>query len=209
MTINNSDLKQRFSYGDWKLETMEELLDLNEPVVRAILSLIPSDTLVVALHNETKEIKDHFLNNCSERLRKHLIDQMKTAGHSLSAIQAAQEVLLSITQEQCSQLEQRLWDEMISTLPTENLPEGDIKLIYSLDHPETKRWMDKTPIKQQLQILTDDDDSAQFWETKMKPVIGEKEAGIIEQNWEKYEPQFSWEIEISRALVTSHINKQR
>lgn len=75
----------------------ENLVDVDDRGIQALLREISSDTLILALKGAGEELKDNFLRNMSKRASEMLVDDMEAKGPvRLSEVETAQKEILSI-----------------------------------------------------------------------------------------------------------------
>lgn len=208
---NEEDLKQRFPVGEWSVDGLEDLLDMTGPAIQRILRMISSYELVNALYLCSDELKQHIITNMSRRADEMLEDDLKmvhpaTTPPSSLEIKGAQEELIRISTEQYAEMEQEEWDKLMYLLPSEPLPhELDLNLLFSLDVNATKNWMEKVVSMEQLvHAVALDDEWYPLWEKEIEPQISKKALELLAEDIETLQPQFSWQVEVSRRLITFH-----
>jgi len=76
--------------------SMEDLILLTVKMIQDLTREIQMKDLGMALRTEKEELRDHFLNNISKRMKEEVEDILNGSPQPLSKVQEAQEKILSL-----------------------------------------------------------------------------------------------------------------
>ena len=202
---NEEELKQQFPFGDWSVDSIEELLDVRYKGIQEILRHMSGEQLIHTIYQATDELKQYMFSNMSGRYSEMMQADLAKAKPSQLEIKEAQLELMRVAKEQVALLEQREWEELMLLLPKDPLPDkADLAQIFSMNENDTKAWMDKVKLIILIHAMAMDDEWNTLWEKKVEPLISKKALDLRESEMDSLLPQFAWQIEIARRLITYH-----
>ena len=201
---NEAEFKQMSGFGNWSIENMNDFLGMTNPVIQSTLRQIPSHLLLNAIFPCSDELKKHFLDNLSGRLRQISIEELKGIAPTKKESAQAQTVLLESATGQLADYELSRWQKLMSKLPDQPLAkEADLSFLLSLNGEKTKLWMDNIHIDQLVHATCLDDEWYELYEQKIEPQFSEPAKKMITNHIFDQKPQFTWEVEIARLLITT------
>ena len=208
LPANEAELRIKYNYGSWSIDFMDDFLDITNPVIQNTLRQISTHQLLNAIAPCSDKIKNHFLDNLSGQLRAIAIEDMKGITPTKEAFTQAQIALIETATEQMAECEKFRWQELMQQLPdTQLTEEPNLDLLLSLDEVKTKLWMDSINTTQLISAVCLDDDWHELYQQKIIHQLSERAKEMITNDIYNYRPQFAWEVEIARLLITSFANR--
>ena len=208
LPANEAELKIRFNYGDWSIDCMDDFLDITNPVIRNTLRQISSHQCLNAIFPCSDKLKKHFLNNMSGCLGEMAKESLEGITPTKKESTQAQIALIETATEQMADCEKFRWQELMQQLPeTQLAEEPNLDLLLPLDDEKTKLWMDSINTTQLINAVCLDDDWHELYQQKITYQLSERAKEMITDDIYNYRPQFAWEVEIARLLITSFANR--
>lgn len=200
--INEAELKKRFPFGQWSIESVEDLLETNCFTIQMILPHIDYEYLLHVLYSCSENFKQYVFYNMSGRYEKICQFDLAAESPTFEEQEKAREALVYVSREVRTQLEEKVWQQLMLKLPEAPLPNvPDFKAVFALNEKQTKDWVEKLELEQLIHAMALDDEWHQLYEEKVEPLIRNKMEECTEKELDNMLPQYKWQIEIARRLV--------
>lgn len=202
---NEPELKKRFLLGNWSVDSVEDLLEVNCFTFQMILPHIEYEYLLHVLYDCSGNLKEYILYNTTDRYRKIIEFDLAAEAPSLDEINKAREAFVEISSNMITLLEKKEWQQLMLKLPANTLPlEPDLNSVFSLNEKRTKKWVEKIELEQLIHGIALDDEWHELYLQKVELLVKNKLEEYSEEELDKMLPQFKWQTEIARRLITYH-----
>lgn len=200
---NEAELKKRFPLKQWSIESVEDLLETNCFTIQMILPHIDYEYLLHVLYSCSEKLKKYIFYNMSERYEKICQFDLAAESPTFEEQEKAREALVYVSTEVITQLEEKAWQQLMLKLPEQPLPMGtDLDKLKALNNIELKELIKKLDLETIIHAMALDDEWHPLYEEKVNPIIRNKMKEYTEKELDNMLPQYKWQPEIARRLVT-------
>ena len=208
MVPNEAELKKRFPLGQWSIESVEDLLDTNCFTIQMILPHVDYQYLLHVLYSCSEKLKQYIFYNMSDRYKKICKFDLAAESPTFEEQEKARDALVYVSTEVIAQLEEKAWQQLMLKLPKQPLPmDADLDKLKALNDREIKELIEKLDLETFIHAMALDDEWHTLWENKVKPLISKKALDLRESEMDSLLPQFPFQVEISRRLITYHAER--
>jgi cell division protein FtsW (lipid II flippase) len=206
----DESLGKRYPRGQWQINTLNDLADLESTVIQRTVRSTPSALLSRALSTASEQVVERFLSNLTPITREMVVAEIESTGDDSDEIRDAQSELLRIAAQQYAEIEDELWIELTRELPTDvELPEeSNLPLVESLNPDQMAQLLEQTSFSLLIHAFAAEDQWKDLLQQKICPLWKAHVVTLFNEEVELRGAIFDWQRAVSRraiSLITQNI----